>query len=59
MGSVSALFAGTAIVAGAVWLGRYARSIRKGYGHDPAAKPVSWSPGQIPTPPAPEKASTR
>jgi hypothetical protein len=59
MGSVTTLLAGTAIAAGAVWLGQYARSIRKGYGHDPAAKTVTWSPGQIPTPPAPEKTSVK
>jgi hypothetical protein len=59
MGALSTLFAGTVIAAGAVWLGRYARSIRKGYGHDPATKPVSWSPGQIPTPPAGEKVNAK
>ncbi len=47
MGSASVLFAGTAILAGAVWLGRYAKSIRRGYGHDPQAKPVWWTPGQV------------
>ncbi len=50
MGSASAFFAGTAIMAGAVWLVRYATSIRRGYGHDPQAKSVWWTPGQIPTP---------
>ena len=48
MGSVITWIAGTAILAGASWLGRYALSIRKGYRHDPETKSVWWTPGQIP-----------
>lgn len=47
MGSASAFFAGTAILSGAIWLARYAASIRRGYGHDPQAKTVWWTPGQV------------
>lgn len=50
MGSAITLIAGAAIFAGAGWLGRYALSVRRGYRHDPQAKSVWWSPGQIPTP---------
>lgn len=50
MGSASTLFAGTAIVTGAVFLARYAMAIRRGYRHDPQAKSVWWTPGQLTTP---------
>lgn len=50
MGSTITLIAGAAIFAGASWLARYASSIRRGYRHDPQAKSVWWTPGQIPTP---------
>ena len=50
MGSMITWIAGAAIVAGASWLGRYAISVRRGSRHDPHAKSVWWSPGQIPTP---------
>ena len=47
MGSASVFFTGTVILAAAAWLGRYATSIRRGYGHDPQAKSVWWTPGQV------------
>lgn len=37
--------AGSGIVAGLAWLIGYARSIRKGYRHDPGARQVWWTPG--------------